>query len=173
MAAPIRERNIKIKDNSTLNLDLSNFDNSKIDYNRLSIFFMSLFTFAALLLKFHLLFQISINQDEFHYLSMIYKHMHGNLTQTLQSFHVHFFSWLTILGPNEVIQVIGARIVMYLFFLGTCIYIFLIGRYYLDATNGLFSVLCYISFVFTVVNGAGFRHDTIATFFLSLPCIIF
>jgi hypothetical protein len=165
MAAPIRERNIKIKDHNTLNLDLSNFDNSKIDYNRLSIFFMSLLIFAALLLKFHLLFQISINQDEFHYLSMVYKHMHGNLTQTLQSFHVHFFSWLTILGPNEVIQVIGARIVMYLFFLGTCIYIFLIGRYYLDATSGLFSVLCYISFVFTVVNGAGFRHDTIATFF--------
>lgn len=165
MAAPTRERNIKIKDNNTLNLDLSRFDNSKIDYNRLSIFFMSLLTLAALLLKFHLLFQISINQDEFHYLSMVYKHMQGNPTQTLQSFHVHFFPWLTILGPNEVIQVIGGRIVMYLFFLATCIYIFLIGRYYLDATNALFSVLCYISFVFTVVNGAGFRHDTIATFF--------
>ena len=165
MAAPMRERNITIKNNNALNFNLSNFDNSKIDYNRLSIFFMSLLTVAALLLKFHLLFQISINQDEFHYLSMVYKHMHGNLTQTLQSFHVHFFSWLTILGPNEVIQVIGARIVMFLFFLGTCIYIFLIGRYYLDVTNALFSVLCYISFVFTVVNGAGFRHDTIATFF--------
>ncbi len=160
----LKKRNITIKDKNTLNLDLSNFDNSKIDYDRLSIFFMSLLIFAALLLKFHLLFQISINQDEFNYLSLVYKHLHGSLTHTLNSFHVHFFPWLTILGPNEVIQVIGARIVMYLFFLGTCIYIFLIGRYYLDATSALFSVLCYISFVFTVVNGASFRHDTIATF---------
>jgi hypothetical protein len=159
-----KKRDIRIKDNNSLTLNLSKFDNSKIDFDRLSIFFMSLLTLTALLLKFHLLFEISINQDEFHYLSFVYKHINGSLTNTLQSFHVHFFPWLNILGPNEVIQVIGARIVMYLFFLGTCIYIFLIGKYYLGATNALFSVLCYISFVFTVVNGASFRHDTIATF---------
>lgn len=131
---------------------------------KLSIFYLSLLTFAALLLKFHLLFQISINQDEFNYLSRVYKYVHGSLTQPLQNFHVHLFPWLSVIGPNEVNQVIGARMVMYLLFLGTCSYIFLIGRYYLNTASALFSILCYISFASTVVNGANFRPDTLSTF---------
>ena len=141
-----------------------NLNNSKTDYNRLSIFFLSLLIVAALLLKLHLLFRISINQDEFFYLSRVYEYAHGTLTQSMQNFHVHFFPWFTVFGPNEVNQVIGGRMVMYLLFLCTCNYIFLIGRYYLCTTGALFSVLCYISFAFTVANGANFRADTIATF---------
>jgi hypothetical protein len=90
--------------------------------------------------------------------------MNGSLIHQLQSFHVHFFPWLSVFGPNEVSQVIGARLIMYLLFLGTCSYIFMIGRYYLNTTSALFSVLCYLSFDFTVVNGANFRSDTISTF---------
>jgi hypothetical protein len=146
------------------NLGLYSDPTSEIDVTRLSVFFLSLLTIAMLLLKFHLLFLIPINQDEFNYLSLVYKYTHGGLTQPLHSFHVHFFRWLSLLGTNEVNQVIGARIVMYLLFLGTCIYLILIGRYYLNTAGALFSAICYISLLPTVVNGASFRHDSIATF---------
>lgn len=160
--------NITIKDNNTFKVYMSNLDKSKLDYKKLTIFFLSLLTFAALLLKFHLLFKISINQDEFHYLSLVYEYLHGSLTQSLNSFHVHLFTWLSVFGLNEVDQVIGARIVMYLLFLCTCRYIFLIGRYYFDTASALFSILCYISFASTIVNGANFRHDTFSIFLFTL-----
>lgn len=159
-----KKKNITIKENNSFKLYLSNFNKNEIDCEKLSIFFLTLLTFAALLLKFHLIFQIAINQDEFYYLSWIYEHMNGSLTHQLQSFHVHFFPWLSFFGPNEVSQVIGARLIMYLLFLITCSYIFMIGRYYLNTTSALFSVLCCLSFDFTVVNGANFRSDTISTF---------
>jgi len=138
--------------------------NYEFNYPRLSIFFLSLFVISSLLLKFHLLFQLPINQDEFSFLSQIYKYMDGTLNQPLNSFHVHFFQWLADLGSNEVNQVIGARIVMYLLFLGSCFYLYLIGKYYVDTAGALFALLCYISLIPTVVNGASFRHDSIATF---------
>jgi hypothetical protein len=149
---------------SFFNLNFSDDPNIKIDYRRLSVFFLLLLTVAVFLLKFHLLFQIPINQDEFSYLSRVYKYIHGSLSQPLQSFHVHFFQWLPLLGTNEVDQIFGARIVMYLLFLGTCGYLFLIGRHYTDTAGALFSVICYLSLLSTVISAASFRHDSIATF---------
>lgn len=125
------------------------------------------------MLKFHFLFQLAINQDEFSYLSKVYKYSNGSHIGSLNSFHVHFFSWLSIFGSNEVVQVIAARMVMYLFFLGVCFYLFLIARYYLDITSALFSLLCYLSFVFTVANGSSFRHHSIATFFFLFALYLF
>ena len=137
------------------------------------MFFLSMLIFAALSLKFHLIFRIPINGDEFSYLSLVYKFINGSSLSYHNTFHVHFFSWLRFLNQNEVIQIICARMVMFLLFVGTCIYLFLIGRYYLDKTSSLFSVLCYISFVFSVVNGGSFRHDTIATFLYLLALYFF
>jgi hypothetical protein len=157
----------------TSKIDISYFDKSNIDYNKLSVIFLSMLIFSALSLKLHLVFRIPINQDEFHYLSMIYKFMDGEPLSSINSFHVHFFSWVRFLNQNEVIQIIYARMVMFLLFAGTCINLFLVGRYYLDKVSSLFSVLCYISFVFSVVNGASFRHDTIATFLFLFALYLF
>src|SRR5690606_10392674 len=38
-----------------------------------------------------------VNWDEFHYLSLVFEHRRGELHQALQTFHVHLFSWLTLL----------------------------------------------------------------------------
>lgn len=103
----------------------------------------------------------------------MYKYLDGSLKHSENIFHVHFFSWLKYFGPNEVDQIIVARVVMYLFFLGTCYYLFLIARYYLDEISALFSLLCYQSFVFTAINGSSFRHDSIAIFFLMFALYYF
>ena len=134
------------------------------DYKWSSIIFAVL-VLTAIVLKAQILPRWPIHQDEFHYLSMIHAYERGELTKPFQNFHVHFFSWLSTFGENEVTQVIAARIVMYLFLLGTCFYLFRTARYFLGARGALFCVLCYLSFIFTIANGASFRHDTPATFF--------
>jgi len=123
--------------------------------------------------KGHLLTQLPINQDEFHYLSFVYAYERGELTQPIQNFHVHFFAWLGAVSKNEVTQVMVARSVMFLLFLGTCAYLLLLGTHFIGAPGALFSVLCYISFRFTMANGASFRSDTAATFLFMFALYLF
>jgi hypothetical protein len=122
------------------------------------------FIVVAFCLKFRLIFQISINQDEFGYLSRVYSYTQGNLTGQFQTFHVHFFKWISYFSKNEVTQIIVARLVMYLFFFGTCLVTYLIGRQFINRPGALFAVLCFVSFSYVVVNGASFRSDTISVF---------
>lgn len=135
-----------------------------VDFNRLAGCFLIFFIMLGLMSKFVLLFQRPVNHDEFFYLSRIYDYMRNRLNTPFQNFHVYFFTWLSLVDKNEMLQVIAGRMVMYLFFSGSCAYIFLIGKYYCSKTGALFSVLCYISFIYTVANGAGFRSDTIPVF---------
>ncbi len=118
----------------------------------------------ALCLKFRLIFQISINKDEFSYLSLIYSHSRGALAGQFHTFHVHFFKWISYFSNNEVTQIILARSLMFLFFLGTCILTYFIGRQFINRCGALFSVICFLSFSYVVVNGSSFRHDTISIF---------
>jgi len=142
------------------------------DYRRSAIIFAAM-VLTALLLKAMLLPRWPIHQDEFHYLSMVYTYERGEPLPTFLTAHVHFFGWLSALGQNEVTQVIAARIVMYLLLLGTCLYLFCVGRHLLGMRAALFCVLCYLCFLFTVANGASFRHDTPATFFFMLALYYF
>lgn len=135
---------------------------------KLTEFSFLLLIASALFLKLQLIFQIAINQDEFLYLSKIHLYNQGNLTNQFQTFHVHFFSWLSSISENEVTQVIAARSALYLLFLGSCIYTYLVGRQYINRSGALFGVLCYISFSYVVVNGSSFRSDTISTFLFLL-----
>ncbi len=134
------------------------------DYRRSAIVIATL-VLTVIVLKGLLLSRLPVNQDEFNILSSVYAYERGELMQPFQHFHVHFFVWLRAVGENEVTQVVAARIVMYLFLLGTCFYLFRTGSHILNVRGALFSVLCYVSFLFTVVNGASFRSDTPATFF--------
>ncbi len=127
-------------------------------------FGLLVFIAVTLFLKFRLIFQISINQDEFYYLSNIFSHSRGTLTSQFHTFHVHFFGWLSYFSNNEVTQIIIARSVMYLFFLGTNILTYLIGRQFINRSGALFAVICFLSFSFVVVNGSSFRTDTISSF---------
>jgi hypothetical protein len=123
--------------------------------------------------KLFLLHSTSINQDEFYYLSRVHDDMNNRLTDPFQNFHVHFFQWVNAVGQNEVTQIKACRMVMFLFFSGTCLFIYLIGKRFTDRQSALFSVLCYLCFMFTLVNGAGFRSDTLATFFFLFSLYLF
>ncbi len=126
---------------------------------------ISTLVLTALALKALLLFLWPVHQDEFHYLSMVYSYQRGELTRPFMTLHVHLFGWLSAVGPNEISQVIAARIVMYILLLGTCVYLLRLALRFVGVRGALFTVLCYLCFVFTITNGASFRHDTPATFF--------
>jgi hypothetical protein len=137
------------------------------DYRRSTIILAAL-VIAALVFKALILSRFPIFEDEFHYLSQVYGHQRGELTTSFQTFHVHFFGWLSAAGKNEVTQVMTARIVMYILLLGTCFYLFRLTCYFLGVRAALFCVLCYLCAFFTIANGAIFRPDTPATFFFML-----
>jgi hypothetical protein len=138
---------------------------SKRDYRR-SVAILAAFVVTALALKGLLTPLYPIHDDEFYYLSQVYAHERGEPQPPFQTFHVHFFRWLSAVGPNEVTQVVAARMVMYLLLLGTCFYLFRLARYFLGTRGAVFCVLCYLCFLSTIANGASFRSDTPAAFFM-------
>jgi len=132
---------------------------NSIDHKKITLLILISLIIFGLLGKFFL-----ISQDEFYYLSRVHDYMNSRLTDPFQNFHVYFFQWVSTLSTNEVDQIKACRIIMFLFFSGTCLFIYLIGKEFSDTTGALFSALCYLSFIFTTINGAGFRSDSIPTF---------
>jgi len=125
---------------------------------------LSLAIFITMLLKLDLIFRLKIGWDEFLYLSHVYSYFQGTLTNKFQTFYVHFFTWLPNISNNEVTQILATRLVLYLFFVGTCVYIYLIGRQFFNRSGSLFSVLCYLSLSNIIVHGCSFRADSICSF---------
>lgn len=146
---------------------------NSIDHKRITAFILVSLIVFGLLGKFFLISQTPINQDEFFYLSRVHDYMNSRLTDPLQNFHVYFFQWVNAVSTNEAVQIKACRMVMFLFFSGTCLFIYLIGKEFSDTTGALFSTLCYIAFIFTTINGAGFRSDTIPTFLFLCSLYIF
>jgi hypothetical protein len=127
-----------------------------------------LLIFLAILIKVHLVFCLNINWDEFHYLSFVYSYLDGSALFPLQTFHVHFFSWLPLASSNEINQIIIARCLLLLISIGSGILVYKIGRIYLGKEGALFSALCYFSYYNIMLHGNSFRMDPICCFlFLS------
>ncbi|QBY03455.1 hypothetical protein E2K93_03280 [Thalassotalea sp. HSM 43] len=114
--------------------------------------------------KIHIAFNYEINWDEFYYLSFIFKHLRGELSSSLQTFHVHLFSWMSLLTFNEVNLVVVGRIVMVLLQVLTGAFLYSICRNFLTVTASLFAIFSYFSFSYILLMGASFRTDPIATF---------
>ena len=106
--------------------------------------------------------QLNINWDEFSYLGLVHQYLRRSLGLTLQSFHVHFFSWLPGSFVNEADQIVAARAVMLALHLFTATLLYRIARRWASGTSPLFAVAAYLSFSFVIRNGASFRSDTIA-----------
>ena len=122
----------------------------------------------AIVLKFVLAFRINIHWDEFYYLSFVHDYARATLDVRLQTFHVHFFSWLTKLGTDEVGQIIAGRLVMAALASASALLTYLIARRFAARGAALFGVLCYLSLNFVLLHGASFRTDPIATFLVLL-----
>ena len=126
-----------------------------------------------LALQLHLQFVQKINWDEFYFLSLVYDFERGELSKPLQTAHVHFFGWLKYVSPNEVGQIIAARIVMWGLQLGTLYFIFKTAREFISLSSALFAVLSFLGFGFIFIHGTSFRADPIAAFLVSAVIYIF
>ena len=118
----------------------------------------------TLLLKLRLIFLLNIDVDEFTFLSMVHRYFRDVPLSQFYTFHVHFFSWLPLIPENEMTQIFAARVVMYVLGLGSCIFLYLIGRLFFNRSGALFSVLCYLSVSNVIVHGASFRLDPMCVF---------
>ncbi len=139
------------------------------DLNFIALMELSLFglIIAALALKLRLIFVLNINWDEFFFLSKVYDLQRGVLDQPFQTFHVHLFGWLPSVSANEVDQIIAGRGAMFLAGLGTCVFIYLLGRLFFDRLAALFPVLCYLALSSVIEHGASFRADPLCLFLLT------
>ncbi len=118
----------------------------------------------AFALKFHLVFTLNVNWDEFYFLALMHDYLRGTLTNPLQTMHVHFFTWLPWISENEVEQVIAARISLLGLAGLSCSLTYLIGRRFVSRPAALFAVLCYLSFSLSVEHQTSFRADPLGAF---------
>ncbi|MCH9648533.1 MAG: glycosyltransferase family 39 protein [Deltaproteobacteria bacterium] len=120
------------------------------------------FIAIGLLLKLHLVFLLSINWDEYHYLSYVYQYLQGELSSPWQTFHVRLFSWLPAVPGYEIGQVFTARFILW--FLGgvSTALTYAIGRRFLSRSGALFGALSYLSFSYLVEHSTSFRPDTLS-----------
>ena len=116
-----------------------------------------------LCLQVFLLVNFNINWDEFHYLSIIFEHSRGTLSKSLQTFHVHFFTWITQLGWDEVQLILLSRTFMLCCELSTLGFIFLISRRFVSIKFALIGVVSYLASGFVLMYGTNFRSDPIIT----------
>lgn len=119
---------------------------------------------VTLILKFHLIFLLNIDEDEFSFLSSVHRYLQGTLSHPFFSFHVHIFGWLPLAAKDEVGQIFAARTFMYFLGLGSCAFLYLIGKLFFIRSGALFSVLCYLSISNVIVHGTSFRFDPICVF---------
>jgi len=125
----------------------------------------------ALASKLLLVFRINVHWDEFYFLSLVHDYVRGDLAGSLQTFHVHLFSWLTLLD-GEVAQVIAARLVIAALATGSALAIYGIARCFAPRGAALFAVLGYLALSVVVQHGTSLRTDPLATF-LTLVALYF
>ncbi|KIO36732.1 ArnT family glycosyltransferase [Shewanella sp. cp20] len=124
--------------------------------------------FFAIAARFYVAFRYEINWDEFYFLSFVHQFINGETISGIQTFHIHFFTWIRYVSNNEVDQIIAARLVMIAFQMGTGLCIYRLCRLQCSVSGALFAVLSYFAFSFNVRMGASFRTDSIATFLIML-----
>jgi hypothetical protein len=119
---------------------------------------------AAVVMKFTLTARLAINWDEFYYLEIVHRYVRGELGVQFQTFYVHFFSWLPLLGWDEVDQIVTGRLIMAVLGTGTAFLIYIVARRFVSQCGALFALLAYLSVTAVVGHSASFRADPIVTF---------
>jgi len=118
-----------------------------------------------LTLQLVLVFQKSINWDEFFHFSLIHASQRGEPVQFLQVPFVYLFGWVVELpGPNIThIQIIRALTMIFeLALLGA---IYASARKFVDHTNALLCTLAYITAGYVFLHASALRADTISAAF--------
>jgi hypothetical protein len=113
-----------------------------------------------------LVFNQSVNWDEFRFLSDVHLLARGELAASVQTFHAHFFQWLLLLPGHEIDRIVAARLVMLLLEAGTAAMLYRCARRFSGPEASLGAVLCYLTFAYVARHGASFRFDPPSTFLL-------
>lgn len=113
--------------------------------------------------RLHIATHLSANWDEFLNLSMLYDFRRGEMTEIFQTAFIHLFRWLPLISDNEVDQVIGARFAGLMCVAITSWAIYRSSRRFTDTDSALVSVLAFNCFGYSLLYGADFRTDTLAT----------
>lgn len=120
----------------------------------------------AILLRIQFFRTFTINLDEFFFLSKVHSYLAGDLTDRLQSLHVHFFTWLAGVSANEVDQIVTARLVILILHALTAFFLYRVAARATDRSSALFATLAYLSMIHVFRDGSSFRVDPIAIFFI-------
>lgn len=124
----------------------------------------------ALFARFVLIGRLNVNWDEFYFLELVHQHARGELAGRFQTFHVHLFSWLPLLGWDEIDQIVAGRAIMAVAAAAGALLTYGIARRFVPRGGALFGVLAYLSVTVVVEHGASFRVDPIVTL-LSLSAL--
>ena len=114
----------------------------------------------------------NINWDEFWFLSFVHDYARGTLATPLQSFHVHFFSWLPAIGGDEVNQIILGRAAHLILLAGTCACVYRLARAVASVEASWFAVLCAAGYTNILYHGTSFRTDGLTVFLLMAALVL-
>ena len=118
---------------------------------------------GALGCRFWLLFTLNAHWDEYNFLRFVHEAWRGELSERLQTFHVHFFGWLQGVDGLEIDQVLAARQVVFLLQVLGALALWRLGARLLSEASALFSVFVTCSFSYVLLHGTAFRYDGILT----------
>jgi len=106
--------------------------------------------------------RMSVNWDEFYFLSQVYAYRRGELDLALNTFHVHAFQWLALVPGGEVSQVVAARLVMLALETASVIFLVRVAERFAGRVAALAAGVVYLSVGNVVTFAASFRTDPIS-----------
>lgn len=110
-------------------------------------------------LQLPMLWQRSINWDEFYYYSQVESLAHGTLTMPLLTLHTRIFAWLLSLPGSTIDHIIVARFAMLGCELTAAAALAGIAARFTDRITGLLCAAAYISGGYVFQHGFSFRVD--------------
>lgn len=118
---------------------------------------------GTLALQVFLVFNKSINWDEFFHFSQVYELQQGRLTRDLQVFHARVFAWVPTSGYDIIGQIQTARLGMLGFELVSAAAIASMARQFVDRRAAWLTALAWLTGGYIFQHGFSFRADPMAT----------
>jgi hypothetical protein len=115
--------------------------------------------FAIIALQFPLIWQRSINWDEFYHYAHVVELSRGTLDTPLQTLQARMFLWVLHLPGNGIDHIIVIRSVMFVFELLAALSIAGIAARFTDKTTGVIAAAAYLGGGFVFQHGFSFRAD--------------
>jgi hypothetical protein len=114
-----------------------------------------------LVVKLVLAWRLNVNWDEFYLLSMIHSLKRGEVLDFSPAAYTHLFTWLTSIGPNEISQIVTARLPMLALFAITAVLIAQLAARVTSASTAWIAPLCFLAAMPVLKHGGSFREDSL------------